>query len=164
MRMLEIYFWDSIFLAMYLPIAFALQIITETGTILGTIIIGLFFTGIISAILIFVDGILYDDIEPAEIIYTTETKTRKKREPKKKQEIESEETKQTEQDNQPSSTEQNSVTENSEPIQETEILEPLEVKNNEETKNLYEGTEPEPKMRTDVNLDQLDADDDDTFD
>lgn len=169
MKLVEIYFWDSVFWLFYLPISLILQIATEQGTVMGIVFIGLAFTVVLSLILALMDGIIWDDWEPAvviaavptpapmaEVIETKEVKPRKKRTPK------------------------------AEPIPEPVPVpdeektiassKPVEVKPNEqkETRQEPESTdssrssvgvdeEPKPKMWTDVDLDELDADDDDAL-
>ena len=94
MKLVEIYFWDSIFWVLYLPISLLLQLVTEEGTIMGIIFIGLAFTVILSLFLALTDGIIWEEWEPA-VVYeaapeepvqvveeSTPVKTRKKRAPK----------------------------------------------------------------------------------
>lgn len=134
MKLVEICFWNSMYLLIYLALSLYLHNTNNEGTILGTIIIGLIFTAIISIILYFQEGILLED-DGLEI---KEISSKEEKEPpvqiKKKHEYKKRKT---------------------------------EVKNNEEKPSqekmveFFDGIEPEPKMRTDVNLDKLDDDTDD---
>ena len=172
MKLVEIYFWDSIFWVLYLPLSLLLQLITGEGTIMGIIFIGLAFTVILSLFLALTDGIIWDDLEPA-VVYeaapedTDEVveepkpvKTRKKRTPKAEHQPEA-------------------ITASSTPVQDKSVSvesKSLEVKPNEQKETRQEpespdssrpsvgvDEEPKPKMWTDVGLDELDLDDDDAF-
>lgn len=63
MRLTEIYFWDSIFLAVYLPVALISYFATSAGSVLGIVVIGFLFVLLLSAILFFMEGIIFDDDE-----------------------------------------------------------------------------------------------------
>lgn len=71
MKFMEIYFWNALWWAGYLPISLALYAITGHGSIAGILLIGAIFTAVISLILVFPRGILLDDWEPepAVVVY-----------------------------------------------------------------------------------------------
>jgi len=182
MKLIEIYVWNSVFWALYLPLSLLMQLFTGDGTVLGIIFIGLAFTVILSLILALMDGILWDDWEPAVVYEAVPeesveverelpvkvVKTRKKRTPKEDQ---------TTQLNDPveTPTDQNvSPIATPAPISDENIqtntleVKPDEQKERQESKPESTdssrhpvGVEPSPKMWTDVDLNQLDADDDD---
>jgi len=54
MDSLEIWFWNALYQAIYLPITLILHLLTQTGTIFGIIVIGLFFNVVLTLILLFV--------------------------------------------------------------------------------------------------------------
>ncbi len=91
MKLLEIYFWNAVFWAFYLPISILLYLITEQGDILGILIIGFGYTIILTIYLANQDDILFDDWEPAivldkttvpKLVKTPEVKTHAKKEEK----------------------------------------------------------------------------------
>jgi len=69
MKFMEIYFWNALWWAGYLAISLSIFAITGYGSIPGILLIGLLFTLVISAFLIFLKGILLDDWEPIVIVY-----------------------------------------------------------------------------------------------
>jgi len=74
MKFMEIYFWNALWWAGYLPISLAMYAITGHGSIPGILLIGAIFTAVISLILIFPRGVLLDDWEPepAIVVYGEE--------------------------------------------------------------------------------------------
>ncbi|MBI4448795.1 hypothetical protein HY641_02085 [Candidatus Woesearchaeota archaeon] len=157
----EIAFWSVLYWALYLPSSIALQIATGEGSILGVLLIGTFFTAMLLIILVFQDDILLDMWNPvlmakpsvpssSQVEPSPKKKVAKRGRPPKKKA--------------PTEGEQKGVID-------AEKNKQMEVSTNvkkEEANNdpadapdLMVGMEPEPKMRTDVDLGQLDADDDD---
>ncbi len=119
MRLLEIYFWNCLYWALYLPCSILLYLITEQGDVLGILLIGGILTAILTVYLSFSDGVLFDeDMEPAIVL-------------------------------------------SDEPEVAMEEVQTVEVEENEKEQTERIDLESEPKMRTDVDLGQLDADNDD---
>jgi hypothetical protein len=73
MRLIEIYFWNAVFWALYLPLSILLWIITEQGDILGILLIGFLNTIILTIYLSFQDECLFESWEPA-IVHRTAPK------------------------------------------------------------------------------------------
>lgn len=82
MKLLEIYFWNALYWAMYLPLSLILHIVTEQGDILGILLIGAIMTAILTIYLAFSDGVLFDDMEPAIIVYEDKSKSKVQPAPK----------------------------------------------------------------------------------
>jgi hypothetical protein len=121
MRLLEIYFWNCIYWALYLPCSILLYLITGQGDVLGILLVGAILTAILTVYLSFSEGVLFDeDMEPAIVLSET-------------------------------------------PKVEIEEIKPVEVEEDEKEQAERIDLESEPKMRTDVDLGQLDADDDDVL-
>jgi len=153
MRPIEIYVWNALYWAAYLPISLTVYVVTEQGDVLGILLVGFIMTLLLTAILLFQEGILWEDeFEPAIIIEEPDE------EPKPEQVIETT----------PKEVVKPKRKYTRKPKPEQVKQETLEVKPNEKKENQTNnaapvvGVEPEPKMRTDVNLDELDTDDDDT--
>ncbi len=82
MRLLEIYFWNCIYWALYLPCSILLYLITGQGDVLGILLVGAILTAILTAYLSFSDGVLFDEeMEPAIIVYQDEPKEEPEPEP-----------------------------------------------------------------------------------
>lgn len=116
MRLLEIYVWNCIYWALYLPCSILLYLITGQGDVLGILLIGAIITAILTVYLSFSEGVLFDEeMEPAIVLDETP-------------EVE---------------------------------IKPVEVEEDEKEQTEPIDLEFEPKMRTDVDLGQLDVADDD---
>lgn len=77
MRLLEIYFWNAVYWALYLPTSLILYIVTEQGDILGILLVGAIMTAILTVYLAFSEGVLFDeDMEPAIIVYEDKPKSK----------------------------------------------------------------------------------------
>lgn len=171
MKLIELYFWNSLYWALYLPLSLLILLLTGQGDVLGIIIVGSLMTAILSLILVFQEGVLLDDFEPALVMLADEPL---------------QETTDVEISNLEKTVKQNSVQQSAEPSPKEKIEskpkrkyvrkqlvesvsaenKPLEVQPNEKEEQKTKpvesvGMEPEPKMRTDVDLEQLDAPDDD---
>ncbi len=120
MKLIEIYFWNAVYWALYLPLSLIIYAVTEQGDILGILAVGAILTAILTVYLAFSDGVLFDDNEPAVIVYVDD--------------------------------------EISEPVPVPKEETKPEVKQDEKQEL---DLEPEPKMRTDVELDKPDSADDD---
>ncbi len=73
MKLVEIYVWNALYWAMYLPISIIIHLITEQGDILGILLIGAIMTTILTVYLAFSEGVLFDEeMEPAIIVYQDE--------------------------------------------------------------------------------------------
>ncbi len=70
MRLLEIYFWNALYWALYLPLSILLYIITEQGDVLGILLIGFLNTIILTIYLSFQDECLFESWEPT-IVHKT---------------------------------------------------------------------------------------------
>jgi len=142
MRLLEIYFWNALYWALYLPVSIFLHFITEQGDPIGILFVGAFFTIILTVYLALQDDCLFDRWEPAVIIRTPAPASEVPK-PRKMPK----------------------------PIPAPVTVQPLEVKPyvKKETATTEPtaptryivGLEPGVPMRTDVDLRQLDAADDD---
>ncbi len=114
MKFVEMYIWNALFWALYLPCSFLLYVISGQGDVLGILLVGAIITAVLTVGLSFSEGVLFDEeMEPAIVLDET-------------------------------------------PEVEVQTME-VEEDEKEQTIDL----ESEPKMRTDVDLGQLDADDDD---
>ena len=139
MKALEIYFWNCIFWAFYLPLSILLKLITDKGTILGVLLIGVLYTLLFTMFLLFQKSwLFYERMEPAIIVQTPQPKKKKTPKPQPK------------------------------PMPAPETIKPMEVKihaKKEKTESPpsrhFVGLEPEPKMETDVDLSMLDVHADD---
>ncbi len=119
MRLLEIYVWNCLYWALYLPCSFLLYLFTGQGDVLGILFVGGIITAILTVYLSFSEGVLFDEeMEPAIVL-------------------------------------------SDEPEVEIEEVQTVEVEEDEKEQTERIDLESEPKMRTDVDLGQLDADDDD---
>jgi hypothetical protein len=125
MKLIEIFVWDALYWALYLPCSIVLYAITGQGDILGILIIGAVLTTVLSVFLATQDGLIFDDWEPAIVLSPI----------KKQVEVTTYDKKQ----------------------EEKPQPEPAS------SARLPVGFEPGAKMRTDVDLGSLDADDDDTL-
>jgi hypothetical protein len=120
MKLIEIFVWDALYWALYLPCSIILYAITGQGDVFGILVIGALLTAILSVFLATQDALLFDDWEPA-IVHRIQPKVEAYQHEQK----------------------------------ETEKSEP------EPSTRPSVGFEPGIKMRTDVDLGRLDADDDD---
>ena len=156
MKLIEMYFWNALYWALYLPSSLIIHLITGQGDILGILIVGLLLTGIFTLILLFQEGVLWDDLEPATILTEEECQEELAKltgKPAKREEKPSDE---------------QSPAETVEELPVDAPIENLEVNTNAEeektrpdhTDSAPDGVEPEPKLRTDVRLDELYAPDD----
>lgn len=154
MKAIEIYFWCALYWAFYLPISLLILLWTGQGDVLGILLVGFILTAVLILIFLFEDGVLIpDDLEPAiilrsepaeedlkiTVIEDKQPAEPAKVEPKPKRKY----------------VRKKSVVEDS-------VQEPPEVVPDEKEEPETEpvGVEPEPRLRTDVDLGQLDAPDD----
>lgn len=154
MKFIEIYVWNCLYWAFYLPLSLLLWLITGTGDLLGIILVGILMSAILTLICLFQEGVLWEEeMEPATILTEEEyqrelaqlqptekivpvEKPKRKYARKKQPEPKPLEVNQNAQEEKPRT---NPATPAPDPI----------------------GAEPEPQMHTDVDLGKLDADDDD---
>ncbi len=68
MRPLELYFWNALFWVAYLPLSLVLKIVTNKGDILGILLIGVFFTVVLTMIFSFQGNILF---QPRMVVAST---------------------------------------------------------------------------------------------
>ena len=134
MKLLEITFWNATYWALYLPTSLLVQLLTGEGELLGILIIGLLCTLLLNIFLAFQKEGFFDYLSEPAEIVYTVENSEKKEEP-----------------------------EIVEPILADDSSKQKEVKQDEQEK-IEELVEPEPKMRTDVNLSTLDNDTDDELD
>ena len=154
MKAIELYFWCALYWALYLPISLLILLWTEQGDVFGILLVGFILTAVLVLFLLFEDGALIpDELEPAIILRSEpveevpEVTVIDDESPAEiPQEIPKPKRKYV----------------RKKPVVSDSVQEPPEVEpdEKEETKTEPVGVEPEPKMRTDVDLGKLDAPDD----
>ena len=144
MRPIEIVFWDVLYTALYMPMAVVIDIAQGQGHIIGFMLIGLAFTAVLTIYLVFQEGALLDDIDfPVVSISNVGAVTTEIQAPKKKR-------------GRPRKQKEDQI-----PKQEVEVQPNVEETKERTKDSIAIGTEPEPKMWTDVDLGKLDAANDD---
>jgi len=154
MKLIEIYFWNSLYWALYLPTSLLVHLITNQGDVLGILLIGFLLTAVLTIILCNQEGVFPEKMEPATILTEEEYQAELVKMTGKPVEL----------------VEPNPVP-SPEPITEQNPdaqVKTLEVNNYAEeektrpdnTDSAPDGVEPGTEMRTDVDLEQLDAPDD----
>ena len=154
MKFIEIYVWNCLYWAFYLPISLLLWLFTGAGDVLGILLVGILMSAILTLICLFQEGVLWEEeMEPAIILTEEEyqrelvkeqvAETAPPVEKPKRKYTRKEKTEPEQLEVNPNAQEEKPRTDTTDPTRP-----PV-------------GVEPEPKMHTDVDLGKLDADDDD---
>jgi len=146
MNPLEVVFWNVLFWALYLPIAVILLLLGAQGHPFGVVACGLMGSVILSVFLAFQDDLLFESYTPVRVTIKEESakpepKIRERAAPEVKDE------------------KMEVKSPKDEPAEAVEGVQP----DDKEEIEFAVGEEPEPRMRTDVSLNEFDADDDDSF-
>lgn len=157
MNLLEIAFWNVLFWALYLPIAVIILLLGAQGHPLGVVSCGFFGTAILSIFLGFQDDLLFESYTPVQV-----TITEAKPEPKESKSESKEPKGEKMGEPQVPEGQDEEVEVKSPEVEPVEIDAEVESDESEDVE-FADGEEPEPRLRTDVVVEQLAVDDDDAF-
>jgi len=148
MNLLEIAFWNVLFWALYLPIAVIMLLLGAQSHPLGIVFCGLFGTAVLSVFLGFQDDLLFESYTPVQVTITEAKSEPKESETKKPKEEEAKE--------EPKAPEgqDEEVEVKSPEVEPVETDAEVESDESEEVE-FADGEEPEPRLRTDVVVEQL---------